>query len=95
MNPRAFHAVHEGGPRNGVMTAIEDYQKEAGHPFWQASFNPQFGLCALVPKKGVGNFCRLWEIRARFMKAGIFGRETSPPKADPAPEKNLEECRTF
>lgn len=30
MNPRIAHAVQEGGPRNGVLTAIEDFLRTSG-----------------------------------------------------------------
>ena len=32
-NPNLLHATHSGGPKNGVLTAVEDYLKETNQQF--------------------------------------------------------------
>ena len=46
-SPHLMHALHEGGPRNGVMTAIEDFLAEhpAGYRFFWIRY--QWGLGVL------------------------------------------------
>lgn len=42
-------ALHQGGPRNGVRTALEDFL--AGHPGWVVRHVPcVFGLCVVFPE---------------------------------------------
>lgn len=43
------YAEHEGGPKNGVLTAVEDFH--AAHPDWELFLIPAvFGLGVLFPK---------------------------------------------
>lgn len=49
-NAHFDHALHEGGPRNGVKTAVMDFLKEHGD--WDEHFLDAFhGLAILMPKK--------------------------------------------
>jgi hypothetical protein len=42
-----WNAIYEGGPRNGVLTAVEDFlQSHAGYTFF--SFQREWGLGVLV-----------------------------------------------
>lgn len=46
-NPELWNATHEGGPRNGVLTAIEDFRRERpGYRFF--SIQREWGLGVLV-----------------------------------------------
>jgi O-antigen biosynthesis protein len=46
-NPDLWNATHEGGPRNGVLTAVEDFRRE--HPGYQfISIQREWGLGILV-----------------------------------------------
>jgi hypothetical protein len=49
LNSHLCHAVEEGGPRNGVLTAVEDYLKETDVPFVAARIPAVFGLGILLP----------------------------------------------
>lgn len=48
-NQHLCNAVHEGGPRNGVLTAIEDYLEETEAEFLSAKIPAVFGLGILLP----------------------------------------------
>jgi hypothetical protein len=51
MNCTLHNAIHEGGPRNGVMTGVEDYLAESKLD-WHFLFLPMyFGLGILVTKQ--------------------------------------------
>jgi hypothetical protein len=49
-NARLSSATTEGGPRNGVLTAIEDFLSEAGEPISTAVLRREDGLAVLVPR---------------------------------------------
>jgi hypothetical protein len=49
-NPDSAHACAEGGPRNGVLTAIEDFLGEAGEEISFRMTSDTYGLAVLVPK---------------------------------------------
>lgn len=49
INPRFANAKHEGGPRNGVMTAIEDFVGTAGEPIELTVLPELHGLAILAP----------------------------------------------
>lgn len=50
MNAHLFNADHEGGPRNGVLTAVEDYLRESDQPMTFATIPAAFGLAILLPR---------------------------------------------
>jgi GT2 family glycosyltransferase len=48
LNPHFYHALQEGGPRNGVLTAVEDFLSQARHQL-EMSTTPGFhGLAVLA-----------------------------------------------
>ncbi len=49
-NPDLWNAVHEGGPRNGVLTAIEDFIKVHPDTFEFFSIEREWGLGVLTFK---------------------------------------------
>jgi hypothetical protein len=49
-NPLSANACVEGGPRNGVLTAIEDFLGEAGEEISIRVTPDNYGLAILVPK---------------------------------------------
>jgi len=49
INAHLCNAVHEGGPRNGVLTAVEDYLGETAEPFVMARIPAVYGLAILLP----------------------------------------------
>jgi cephalosporin hydroxylase len=48
LNPRMFNAEEEGGPRNGVMTALEDFLAEHPRPVRNLVIPIYFGLAIVV-----------------------------------------------
>ncbi len=49
-NPKLCHAKHEGGPRNGVLTAVEDYLEATDQKFEFVRIPAVFGLGILMPR---------------------------------------------
>jgi hypothetical protein len=49
-NPQSANACVEGGPRNGVLAAIEDFLGEAGEEISIRMTPDNYGLAVLVPK---------------------------------------------
>ncbi len=54
-NANLCHAVHEGGPRNGVRTAIEDFVATRAADFRIVWLPLLFGLAVIVPRARLGN----------------------------------------
>lgn len=50
VNGASWHAVHENGERNGVLTAIEDFLKETDEDLSFYRVAPHHGLGILIPK---------------------------------------------
>jgi Methyltransferase domain len=50
INPACANAVHEGGPRNGVMTAIEDFLEAADEPLEVTLLPVLHGLAIVAPR---------------------------------------------
>ncbi|RCW50893.1 class I SAM-dependent methyltransferase [Paenibacillus prosopidis] len=52
-NSTSFHAIHENGPRNGVMTAIEDFLRESTFPLslHRAHSNNGLAIISLTDEK--------------------------------------------
>ncbi|MDR1820053.1 MAG: class I SAM-dependent methyltransferase [Methanobrevibacter sp.] len=49
-NKSLYNAIHEGGEKNGVLTAIEDFIEYSEKEFDLYSFNIYHGLSLLIPK---------------------------------------------
>jgi Methyltransferase domain len=52
LNRSYYNAEHEGGARNGVLTAIEDFLKENGDKYLFFCFEQEFGLGVLLRTTG-------------------------------------------
>jgi cephalosporin hydroxylase len=50
LNPHLANAVVEGGPRNGVLTAIEDFVEESAEEYALAILPVIYGLAVLSPR---------------------------------------------
>lgn len=48
-NAQLCHAEHEGGPKNGVLTAVEDFLAETDEAFTYVQIHAVFGLGILLP----------------------------------------------
>jgi SAM-dependent methyltransferase len=51
LNQGMCNALREGGPRNGVLTAVEDYLAETRSPFRFVKIPAVFGLGILLPEE--------------------------------------------
>lgn len=66
INAHLHNAAHEGGPRNGVLSAIEDYLERTTQPFDFVRIPAAFGLGILIPahieiqSKSVWDGLHLW-----------------------------------
>jgi hypothetical protein len=73
INNQLSNALTEGGPRNGVLTAIEDFRIRHPNRYLYLSINRQVGLGLLF--KGTGLWARLslakWFVRFRYPGAGL------------------------
>jgi len=49
-NAHLCNASHEGGPHNGVLTAVEDYLKDSSEAFDLVRIPAAFGLAILLPR---------------------------------------------
>jgi len=56
------NALHEGGAKNGVLTAVEDFIKESKRTLRFAIFNGYFGLGLLTSQKTIESFPKLVEL---------------------------------
>jgi len=51
LNPKATHALSEGTPRNGVLTAVEDFVAESDQQFELTVLTGLFGLAILISRE--------------------------------------------
>jgi cephalosporin hydroxylase len=51
LNPTMYNADHEGGPRNGVMTAVDDFIDEYDRPLRLVFLPAYFGLAIVVEEE--------------------------------------------
>lgn len=67
-NAKLFNALEEGGPRNGVLTAVEDYVASTSRSIETVIIPAVFGLAMLLPaalaesKPGVAAKVRAWAV---------------------------------
>jgi methyltransferase family protein len=78
VNGKYANATHEGGPRNGVLTAVEDFMDESGHRLELFAFRGWSGLALLLDRDhmetGVGRL-------AEVLHDQTFALELSPRHA--------------
>jgi hypothetical protein len=67
------NATKEGGERNGVLTAIEDFRKQATNEYVWFRFVDECGLGVLVKKRGVKSQWQLAKWRFKCAIWNIFG----------------------
>jgi hypothetical protein len=66
LNPGLANAIDEGGPRNGVMTAIEDFVETADQPFEVTILPVLHGLALVSPRSRLQASPRLERLLARL-----------------------------
>ncbi len=72
LNPHNYNADHEGGPRNGVMTGLEDFMAEHDQPLRLVVLPVYFGLAILAEQAVVDAHPALGEVLDRL--EGADGR---------------------
>ncbi|MBL7157018.1 MAG: class I SAM-dependent methyltransferase [Candidatus Omnitrophica bacterium] len=88
MNAGHYNATHEGGPRNGVLTAIEDFLKNYGHRYYFFCYNRGEGLGVLIKKKNIGTFFIFLEWFLK-LKLRFYERKESILKRFPRRDKGF------
>lgn len=66
MNVDLDNAEHEGGPRNGVLTAVEDFVAQHDHPARLVVLPPYFGLAILAEEDLIASHPALEAMLDRF-----------------------------
>ena len=88
-----YNATHEGGPRNGVLTAIKDFMKEydGDYYFWRVRRKNGMGILQYRPSSlGDGlSFIALVGKALRYDSQAVLNRLTKPflPQKTVAPNK--------
>jgi hypothetical protein len=70
LNNTAF----EGGAKNGVLTAIEDYLKESKHKYFFLIVHLEYGLAVIFKKSRIGSWILFlkWFLLFRFYEFNKF-----------------------
>jgi len=73
-NAGVYKALHEGGPKNGVLTAVEDFLRGKEQYVFFSSYS-QYGL-GIIVRKGENYLPKLlkWYFNVRFFDLKIFVR---------------------
>jgi cephalosporin hydroxylase len=66
MNAENCNADHEGGPRNGVMTALEDFMAEHDQPLRMVLLPVYFGLAIVAEQRVIDSHPALGELLDRL-----------------------------
>ena len=69
LNPLHYNAVDEGGPRNGVMTALDDFVAEYDRPLRVLVLPVYFGLAIVVEEERLEREPELAQLLDRFESA--------------------------
>jgi len=78
INSHINNVEYEGGPKNGVLTAVEDYLKIYGKSYYFIYSKRQQGLGVLVYKKNISYFNKLVLKIWRFLEDSIPMIEKAP-----------------
>ena len=70
LNPTLHNAVREGGPRNGVMTALEDFLGERGQAMRTVIVPFHFGLAIVVDEERLAEHKQLVAVLDELESAG-------------------------
>lgn len=62
LNPTMYNALSEGGPRNGVMTALDDFLASFDEPYRRLDIPIYFGLSIVVETKRLEQTPKLIEV---------------------------------
>ena len=79
LNPTLDNAVHDGGPRNGVMTALEDFVREYERPVRTVIVPIHFGLAIVVDEQRLEDCPRLVSVLDELESAEGRYRQLESP----------------
>ena len=79
LNPTMYNAVREGGPRNGVMTALDDFVAEYDRPMRRVVLPIYFGLAIVVEEERLAHRPELARLLDRLEAAEGRARCSSSP----------------
>ena len=65
-NPEYRNAVHEGGPKNGVLTAIEDFLREHAPQYQFFRLRGQYGLGVMCQRNALKDDLAFLRLRGTF-----------------------------
>jgi hypothetical protein len=74
LNAEHFNAAHEGGPRNGVLTAIEDFVKEHQGKYKFFYIQQEHGLGVMLKSKGSLSGLKFYAWGANKKYPGLRGK---------------------
>lgn len=74
MNLQMCNALEEGGPRNGVMTGVEDFLAQSSIDWHMVHIPLYFGLCVLVPEQRLASNQAL-AAQIQHLEQQLQGRE--------------------
>jgi len=87
MNANHYNALYEGGERNGVLTAVEDFLKIHGRKYYFFCYNRGEGLGVLIKKKSERTFFvfLVWflKLKLRYYERKESVRKRLPPRFYP------------
>jgi predicted O-methyltransferase YrrM len=67
MNPLLFNAMKCGGPRNGVLTAVEDFLKKYENEYEFLMYKAEYGLGCLIRKGSLKQRVVSWIYRLKIL----------------------------
>ena len=73
VNPGLWHATHEGGARNGVLTAIEDFLREHKDEYKFFRVREDFGLGIMYRRKNSTDDFRFLTVECKGLAHTVFG----------------------
>ena len=95
LNPTMYNAETEGGPRNGVMTALDDFMAEYDRPLRLVYLPIYFGLAIVVDAGAAATNSRSWPPRSTASRAAtgcaelLERRRGRAPAGDDLPAQRL------
>ncbi len=69
LNERMFHAIRSGGPRNGVLTGLEDFLAQTSHVLSVTMIEGFHGLAIITPEKNIDSHPALATLLSSFSLA--------------------------
>lgn len=72
INGQLCNALHEGGPRNGVISAIKDFLRENPHRYQFATLKRHDGLGIIHARSSSADNIQFFRLKCRFLMSNAF-----------------------